>query len=515
MASEQPAETPKTGGSLEDRITKPSGTNATAQDQSKQSWADEVSSAETSTAKDAGAEKPAEEAAISQDDGAPSELGGTNLHEPEYTVQVKLSDLQADPNNPLYSAKTFEELGLDPKILQGLLMMNFRKPSKIQERALPLLLANPPTNLIGQSQSGTGKTAAFVLNILSRIDLSTEEMRKTPQALVLAPSRELARQIVGVIQVMGSFLEGLAVCTAVPTEKHERPSRLECSVVVGTPGTVIDQIKKRIFLPQKLKVLVLDEADNMLEQQGLGEQCIRLKSFLPKDIQVVLFSATFPPHVHRYAAKFAPGANQLTLQHEELTVEGIKQLYLDCDSDEDKYNVLVKLYGLLTIGSSIIFVKHRATALEIEKRMTAEGHTIASLTGGIEGSKRDEVIDRFRDGSAKVLITTNVLARGIDVSTVSMVINYDIPELHIPNAPKRVADCQTYLHRIGRTGRFGRVGVSISFVANREEWDMLMQIQNFFNTNITRIDTRDWDEVEDIIKKTIKNPRSQANFTKE
>ncbi|KAL2004562.1 hypothetical protein VTN00DRAFT_3447 [Thermoascus crustaceus] len=515
MASEQPAETPKTGGSLEDRITKPSGMNATAQDNSKQSWADEVSSAETTNANNADAEKPAEDAAISQTDGAPSALGGTNLHEPEYTVQVKLSDLQADPNNPLYSAKTFEELGLDPKILQGLLMMNFRKPSKIQERALPLLLANPPTNLIGQSQSGTGKTAAFVLNILSRIDLSTEEMRKTPQALVLAPSRELARQIVGVIQVMGSFLEGLAVCTAVPTEKHERPSRLECSVVVGTPGTVIDQIKKRIFLPQKLKVLVLDEADNMLEQQGLGEQCIRLKSFLPKDIQVVLFSATFPPHVHRYAAKFAPGANQLTLQHEELTVEGIKQLYLDCDSDEDKYNVLVKLYGLLTIGSSIIFVKHRATAMEIEKRMTAEGHTIASLTGGIEGSKRDEVIDKFRDGSAKVLITTNVLARGIDVSTVSMVINYDIPELHIPNAPKRVADCQTYLHRIGRTGRFGRVGVSISFVANREEWDMLMQIQNFFNTNITRIDTRDWDEVEDIIKKTIKNPRSQANFTKE
>lgn len=166
-------------------------------------------------------------------------------------------------------------------ILKGLMMMNFRKPSKIQERALPLLLANPPTNLIGQSQSGTGKTAAFVLNILSRIDLSTEEMRKTPQALVLAPSRELARQIVGVIQVMGSFLQGLVVGTAVPAEKHERPSRLECSVVVGTPGTVIDQIKKRILLPQKLKVLVLDEADNMLEQQGLGEQCIRLKSSVP------------------------------------------------------------------------------------------------------------------------------------------------------------------------------------------------------------------------------------------
>lgn len=159
-------------------------------------------------------------------------------------------------------------------------MMNFRKPSKIQERALPLLLNNPPTNMIGQSQSGTGKTAAFVLNILSRLDLSTPEMQKSPQALVLAPSRELARQIVGVIQVMGSFVEGLVVGTAVPADTHSRPSRLECSVVVGTPGTVMDQIKKRIFLTQRLKVLVLDEADNMLDLQGMGDQCIRVKQFV-------------------------------------------------------------------------------------------------------------------------------------------------------------------------------------------------------------------------------------------
>lgn len=165
----------------------------------------------------------------------------------------------------------------EPTILRGLTMMNFRKPSKIQERALPLLLNNPPTNMIGQSQSGTGKTAAFVLNILSRLDLSTPEMQKSPQALVLAPSRELARQIVGVIQVMGSFVEGLVVGTAVPADTHSRPSRLECSVVVGTPGTVMDQIKKRIFLTQRLKVLVLDEADNMLDLQGMGDQCIRVK----------------------------------------------------------------------------------------------------------------------------------------------------------------------------------------------------------------------------------------------
>lgn len=155
--------------------------------------------------------------------------------------------------------------------------MKFLKPSKIQERALPLLLNNPPKNLVGQSQSGTGKTAAFVLNILSRLDLSTPQAQATPQALILAPTRELARQIVGVIQVMGQFLEGLVIGTAVPADTNARPARMDCSVVVGTPGTVIDLIRKRIMAANNLKVLVLDEADNMLDQQGLGDQCIRAK----------------------------------------------------------------------------------------------------------------------------------------------------------------------------------------------------------------------------------------------
>lgn len=247
----------------------------------------------------------------------------------------------------------------DPRILKGLSAMNFRKPSKVQERALPLLMHNPPKNLVGQSQSGTGKTAAFVLNALSRVDLSTEEMRNTPQALILAPTRELARQIVGVVHMMGQFLEGLSIGTAVPADASARPQRMTAAVVVGTPGTVHEMIRRRVLNPTKLKVLVLDEADNMLDQQGLGDQCIRVKTMLPRNIQVVLFSATFPVHVHRYAAKFAPNANEITLHQEELTVEGIKQLYMDCGNDEEKYTNLVQLYGLLTVGSSIIFVRVR------------------------------------------------------------------------------------------------------------------------------------------------------------
>ncbi|KAK5799932.1 hypothetical protein VI817_002144 [Penicillium citrinum] len=477
------SETPENTGSLADRITNPD----------------------------------AQTAATGTDDGAGTALHGSELNEPDYSVEVKLSDLQADPNNPLFSVKSFEQLGLrsDERILKGLSKMGFRKPSKVQERALPLLMANPAQNLVGQSQSGTGKTAAFVLNVLSRLDLSPE-MQIKPQALILAPTRELARQIVGVIQVMGQFLEGLIIGTAVPADSTTRPAKMACSVVVGTPGTVMDMMKRRILAPNDIRVLVLDEADNMLDLQGMGDQCIRVKAALRPTAQIVLFSATFPEHVSEYSKKFAKDPNEIRLQHEELTVEGIKQLYLDCSSEEEKYNNLVQLYGLLTVGSSIIFVKTRAAAAEIEKRMVAEGHTIASLTGGIEGSQRDAVIDAFRSGEAKVLITTNVLARGIDVSTVSLVINYDIPE-HFEQRGRgsREPDYQTYLHRIGRTGRFGRIGVAISFVSNREEWDMLRKIQQHFGCQIDRVDTGDWDEVEEVIKKTIKNSRAQANFKNE
>lgn len=260
--------------------------------------------------------------------------------------------------------------GSDERILKGIYQMRFSKPSKIQERALPLLLNNPPVNFIGQSQSGTGKTAAFVLNMLHRLDLS----KQTPQALVLAPSRELARQILGVVQVMGEFLTGLEVEAAIPVSEKDKGRKLTGHVVVGTPGTTMTLIQRRQLNAQGIKVLVLDEADNMLDQSGLGDQCQRVRRrvlhedrlymsanptrrLLPNNTQIVLFSATFPDAVTTFAGKFAPNANQITLKHEELTVEGIKQLVLECDNDTDKYDALVHLYGLMTIGSSIIFTR--------------------------------------------------------------------------------------------------------------------------------------------------------------
>lgn len=218
---------------------------------------------------------------MNQTDGASDALGGSpGIIEPDYEVNVTLADSQADPKNPLYSIKSFDQLGLDEAVLKGIYHMRFLKPSKIQENALPLLMRNPPMNFIGQSQSGTGKTAAFVLNILSRVVIRDPTMSKVPQALVLAPTRELARQIIGVIQLMGSFIEGLQVLPAIPMDAANRGKLLEGQIVVGTPGTTSDLIRKRLLAADRIKVLVLDEADNMLDLQGLGDQCIRVKKYV-------------------------------------------------------------------------------------------------------------------------------------------------------------------------------------------------------------------------------------------
>ncbi|KAK4888770.1 RNA helicase required for poly(A+) mRNA export [Elasticomyces elasticus] len=472
-------------------------------------WADEVTTPieEKKSEPEATPSKPqatkAEDTSLgmAQTDGATTMTAGSEgIEEPEFDVNVKLADLQDDPNNPLYSITSFDQLQLRDELLRGVTAMNFRKPSKIQEKALPLLLKNPPTNLIGQSQSGTGKTAAFTLNMLSRVDLSI----KSPQCLVLAPTRELARQIAGVVTMMGMFLtaEGLVVTEAIP-QSVPRGQQLTGQIVVGTPGTTMDMMKRKTFDTRALKVLTLDEADNMLDMQGMGEQCQRVKNLLPKNVQVVLFSATFPPEVLDFASRFAPGANELRLETQALTVKGIKQMYMDCNGDEEKYNALVKFYGLMTIASSIIFVDRRNTAAEIERRMTAEGHKVAMLSGALDGEERDRVFNLFRTGAAKVLITTNVLARGIDVQTVTMVINYDVPST-FGGKP----DYETYLHRIGRTGRFGRVGAAVSFVHDRRSWENLMTICKHFGTEPLRFDAENWDETEAKLKEIMKSSRN-------
>lgn len=446
---------------------------------------------ESNTAQD-GPKKEAKEE--TNKDSISDKTEESNLIKSTYEVKVKLADLQADPDSPLYSVKSFEELGLSEELLKGLYAMKFNKPSKIQEKALPLLLSNPAKNMIGQSQSGTGKTAAFSLTMLSRVDLKLNAV----QCVCLSPARELARQTLDVINEMGKFT-GITTQLIVP-DALGKGERATAQILVGTPGTLLELVKRRLVDLSKVHVFVLDEADNMLEAQGLADLCVRVKRSIPNNAQLVLFSATFPDEVRVYAEKFVPHANLLELKQEELNVDGIKQLYMDCNSEQHKFEVLCELYGLLTIGSSIIFVQTRNTAEKLYAMMQREGHTCSILHGKLESFERDRLIDDFREGRSKVLITTNVLARGIDIASVSMVVNYDLPL-----DARGVPEPSTYLHRIGRTGRFGRVGVSISFVHDKKSYTDLMTIRKYFgDIEMTRVPTDDWDEVEKIVKKVIK-----------
>jgi len=240
-----------------------------------------------------------------------------------------------------------------------------------------------------------------------------------------------------------------------------------------------------------------------------------------------------------YAEKFAPQAHAIKLQREDLTVRGISQMFMDCTTDQDKYLALCKLYGVMTIGQSVIFVRvcmagpttrypmnegrnvnnadfgllhscqTRESANDIHARMSADGHHISVLHAEFEGAKRDEVLSEFRAGKTKVLITTNVLARGIDVSSVSMVINYDIP---MKGRNSSEPDAETYLHRIGRTGRFGRIGVSISFIYDRRSYQALHTIADQYGIDLVQLSTEDWDETEARINSIIKKNRAQAGF---
>ncbi|KAG6236928.1 RNA helicase required for poly(A+) mRNA export [Claviceps purpurea] len=462
---------------------------------------------------DAAAAEPtkgdASAATNSKEDGPPATVPGSAAKIASGDVPVVINE--EDMEGQIYSNAAWKDLGISDEIHRGLLSENYLRPSKIQARSLPLMLSDPPKNMVAQSQSGTGKTVAFLTATLSRVDFSKPEQ---PQALILAPTQELADQISRNIHSIGRFVKNLKVALAIP-RKIARGENVNSCIVVGTPGTVLDLGRRKQLDCSQLKVLVLDEADNMLDLNGLGDQCLRVKlRIMPPDViesvQVLLFSATFPPKVQQWIPRFAPNANTLTLKTKELTVRGISQMFVDCPNDDSRYDILCKLYGLMTIGQSVIFVRTRKSATEIQRRMTEDGHRVTVLHGDFDSTERLELLGQFRAGETKVLVTTNVLSRGIDVASVSMVINYDIPTKPGPEGDE--PDAETYLHRIGRTGRFGRIGVSISFVFDQRSFDNLNAITTHFGIDLVKLPTNDWDEAEELVKQVIKKNSAQASY---
>lgn len=393
-----------------------------------------------------------------------------------------------DPSSPLHSVKSFEELPLSEQLRRGVYDMGFNKPSKIQETALPMLLADPPNNMIAQSQSGTGKTAAFVLSMLSRVDAT----KNFTQVICLSPTYELALQTGQVAEKMGKFCPEVKIGYAVRGERVSRGQKVTDHVIFATPGTLLDWIMRhKVLDPKKVKMFVLDEADVMIALQGHQDQSIRIHKMLPKDCQMLLFSATYDDEVMKFATTVVPEPIIIRLRREEESLDNIKQYYVVCRDKEDKLQALSNMYAVVSIGQCIVFCQTRKSVSWLAEKMTAEGHSVALLSGEITVEQRLAVLNRFRDGKEKLLITTNVCARGIDVEQVTVVVNYDMPV-----DPTGKPDFETYLHRIGRTGRFGKSGMAVNFIDGQRSMTVMKKIEEHFGKKITLLQTDDVDELE-------------------
>lgn len=318
---------------------------------------------------------------------------------------------------------SFDALNLHKDLLRGIYGYGFEKPSAIQQRGIKPILDGHDT--IGQAQSGTGKTATFVIAALQKIDYNNFNC----QVLILAPTRELAQQIQRVVLGLGDYIKVVCHACVGGTDVRDDMAKLKQGVhmVVGTPGRVFDMINNRNCLTvSHMRLFVLDEADEMLSR-GFKTQIYDIFRLLPSDVQVALFSATMPHDVLEVTSKFMRNPKRILVKKDELTLEGIKQFYVNVEQEEWKFSTLEDLYETLTITQSIIYVNSRRKADMLTDYMTSKDFTVSKLHGEMSQKDREVIMRQFRSGSTRVLVTTDLLARGIDVQQVSLVINYDLP----------------------------------------------------------------------------------------
>lgn len=379
-------------------------------------------------------------------------------------TEVDSGLIETNYDNVIY---TFDDLNLKEEIVRGIFGYGYEAPSAIQQRAI--LPITEGRDVLAQAQSGTGKTATFTISALQRID---EKVNAT-QALILAPTRELALQIQNVIGHIGLYLNvTVHACIGGTSTKDDiQAFKSGVQLVVGTPGRVFDMIERRFFMTDKIKMFILDEADEMLSS-GFKEQIFNIFRYLPSSTQVVLLSATIPQDVLEVTAKFMQNPVRILVKKDELTLEGIKQFYINVEKEEYKFDCLCDLYDSISVTQAVIFCNTRAKVDFLTEKLRANKFTVSAIHAELQQSERDTIMNEFRSGSSRILIATDLLARGIDVQQVSLVINYDLP-----------ANKENYIHRIGRGGRFGRKGVAINLVTDLDV-GMMRELEKFYSTQI-------------------------------
>ncbi|OJF70397.1 ATP-dependent RNA helicase [Alteromonas sp. V450] len=348
---------------------------------------------------------------------------------------------------------TFKDLNLPEPILQALEKVGYEKPSPIQAESIPLLLEGH--DLLGQAQTGTGKTAAFALPMLANID---PEERK-PQLLVLAPTRELAIQVAEAFQVYASFSQKIKVLPVYGGQSYDnqiRQLKRGVQVVVGTPGRIIDHIKRKTLDLSELKFLVLDEADEML-RMGFIDDVELILSHAPEERQTALFSATMPGPIKKITQRYLKDPKHVKIASKVSTASTIRQRYCQI-APHHKLEALTRIMEVEVFDGMIIFVRTKTATVELADKLSARGYDVEPLNGDIPQAARERTVEKLKQGKIDILVATDVVARGLDVERVSHVINYDIPY-----------DSESYVHRIGRTGRAGRQGDAILFISHREK----------------------------------------------
>ena len=378
-------------------------------------------------------------------------------------------------NENKYELKTienWEDLDCKLELLRGIYAYGFESPSPIQKKAICPMFDGK--DIIAQAQSGTGKTACFSIGTLQHIDTS----RNKTQAMILSPTRELSLQTYKVVKAIGSQFKNLTIQllvggTSTDTDIENLRSNTP-HVIIGCPGRVHDMLRRKKLVPEDLTLIVLDEADEMLSQ-GFKEQVYNIFQYLPNNVQVALFSATMPNEVDTLTSKFMRNPVKVLVKAEQLTLEGIQQYYVALESDEQKYDTLKDLYGTISLSQSIIYCNSTKRVQDLYDAMTQDNFPVCQIHSQMEKDERVQSFNDFLNGTSRVLISSNVTARGIDIQQVSTVINFDVPKC-----------VHTYLHRIGRSGRWGRKGMGINFVTRRDT-RKLREIEQHYSTQIDEL----------------------------
>jgi superfamily II DNA/RNA helicase len=362
--------------------------------------------------------------------------------------------------------KTFEELKLPENLLRGIYSYGFETPSRIQGLAIPPIVANK--DVIAQSQAGTGKTGAFAIGVLSKI----EEEIKLPQAIIMSNTRELADQINSVVNELSKYMNLTTTLCIGGISVKENIEKLENSqIIIGTPGRIKDLIDNKDLITKHVKILILDEADELLKKDFV-EKTKNIIISLPANTQMCIFSATLPDFALELTKKFMNNPVILLIKKERLTLDMVKQYYIDIGNETYKYSTIADLYDKMSINQCIIFVNSVEKAEWLLDKLKNDKHNAEIIHGKLNNLQRIEIMKRFRKGEFRVLIATDLMCRGIDVQLVSYVINYDLPK-----------NFRSYIHRIGRSGRYGKRGVAINFVT-KNDYRYMRELEAFYKIRI-------------------------------